>query len=92
MADLLDLGLVAESRRLLDKLLEARGLGWFLSENRARPFGLEPRSIEHVLRLAIRARERSGAAPLPQTGEHCRQLVRRELIKQVAVQMVRVGL
>ena len=49
MADIIDLSLIAESRKHLAKLLEARGINYFLSKDARRPFQLVGGLLPHFL-------------------------------------------
>jgi hypothetical protein len=91
MAEIIDLALVAEARRTLKHLLEAKGIAWFLRTDARRPFQLEPKRVEHVLRTAARVRER-GRRPHLRAVEHARKEVRRELIRRVVAEMLQTGL
>lgn len=91
MADIIDLSLVAESRKHLKKLLEARGIAYFLRKDARRPFQLEPEKVDLVVRAA--AKTRASARQPPQLAfEHARSVVRRELIRRVVAEMISVGL
>jgi hypothetical protein len=92
MADIIDLTLVAESRKYLKKLLEARGVGYFLDKDARRPFRLEPTKVDLVVRAAARAREAGRAKPHARAFEHARTVVRRELIRRVVAEMIHTGL
>jgi hypothetical protein len=91
MAEIIDLALIAHARRALNEQLRARGLSWFLREDRRKPFQLEPRRVEWVLRTAARGRERAGR-PHVRAVEHARKEVRRELIRRVVAEMLGTGL
>jgi hypothetical protein len=82
MADIID----------LSKLLDKRGLSYFLQKEGSRLFHLEPSKVELVLRTALRAREGTLPRPHPRAIEHCRKEVRRELIRRVASAMLQTGL
>lgn len=90
MADIIDLSLVAESRKHLRKLLDARGVAYFLKVDPTRPFQLEPAKVDLVVRTAARTRKQ--ATPQPKAYEHARKLVRRELIRRVVAEMLQTGL
>ena len=91
MAEIIDLALVADARRYLSKMLEAKGLAWFLRQDARRPFQLEPTRVEWVLRTAARSRERT-RRPHLRAVEHARKEVRRELIRRVVAEMLQTGL
>ena len=90
MADLIDLSLIAESRKHLTKLLDARGLNYFLQQDARRPFRLEPKKVELVVRAAAKGRRR-GTVPA-QAWEHARGEVRKLLLRHVVEEMLQVGL
>jgi hypothetical protein len=91
MADIIDLSLVAESRKHLKKLLEARGIAYFLRKDARRPFQLEPEKVDLVVRAAAKTRA-SDRQPPRLAFEHARREVRRELIRRVVAEMISVGL
>lgn len=91
MAEIIDLALVAESRRTLKTMLEKRGLSYFLRQDARRPFQLEPSRVELVVRTAARRRDRP-TRPHLRAVEHARTQVRRELIRRVVAEMLAVGL
>lgn len=92
MAEIIDITLVADTRRFFHKLLETRGLAYFLRHDGPRPFQIEPSKVELVLRTA--ARRRPSHLPLPPTPamDHCRREIRRELIRRVVETMLQTGL
>lgn len=90
MADIIDLSLVAESRKHLEKLLDARGIAYFLQKDARRPFALEPQKVDLVVRAAARARRRG--RPHAQAFDYARREVRRQLIRRVVAEMVGLGL
>jgi hypothetical protein len=92
MADIIDLSLVAESRKYLQKLLEARGIAYFLRKDARRPFELEPQKVDLVVRAAAKTRDERRGKPHGQAFEHARREVRRELIRRVVAEMISVGL
>jgi len=95
MADIIDLALVTESRKFLKKLLDERGLNYFLRHDARRPFQLEPQKVDLVIRTAARSRStlHAGRARLPTSAyAQARKAVRRELIRRVVAEMVGVGL
>jgi len=91
MADLIDIGLLSDANRLLDKLLEKHGIRWFLAADGERLMALEKSKVDLVVRTVTRARERRNQPVLESAVEHCRQHVRRALIRRVAQEMVRTG-
>jgi hypothetical protein len=92
MADIIDLSLVAESRKHLKKLLEARGIAYFLRKDARRPFELEPEKVDLVVRTAAKMRDERRGKPHGEAFEHARREVRRELIRRVVAEMISVGL
>lgn len=92
MADIIDLTLVAAARRHLEALLKARGLAYFLREDRRRPFQLEPKRVELVVRSAARARRDARARPHVRAVDYARKEVRRELIRRVVREMLQTGM
>jgi hypothetical protein len=90
MADIIDLSLVADVRRLFHKLLDARGLSYFLKKEGDRLFHIEPAKVEMVLRTALRTRP-EGSAPPEAAVAYCRKELRRELIRRVAEAMLQTG-
>ncbi len=91
MADVIDVSLVVASRRTLEKLLDARGLNYFLKTDARRPFQLEPARVDLVVRTAARLK-RDGRAPHARAFDQARKQVRRELIRRVVSEMLQVGL
>lgn len=92
MADIIDLTLLADARRYFQKLLDARGLSYFLQKEGNRLFHIEPTKVELVIRTALRSREPGKPKPPKQAVEHCRTEIRRELIRLVASAMLQTGL
>ncbi|MGQ0506953.1 MAG: hypothetical protein ACT4TC_16705 [Myxococcaceae bacterium] len=92
MADIIDLTLVADARRFFHKLLDARGIGYFLRKDASRPFQIEPAKVEMILRTATRSRPAHLPKPPPTAVEHCRKQIRRELIRRVVECMLQTGL
>ncbi|MBN1206004.1 MAG: hypothetical protein JXB05_13890 [Myxococcaceae bacterium] len=92
MADIIDLTLLTDVRRYLQKLLDARGLTYFLQKEGHRLFQIEPAKIELVIRTALRSRAPGLPKPPEQAVEHCRKEIRRELIRRVANAMLQTGL
>ena len=92
MADVIDLALVADARRYLHKMLDARGLNYFLRADARRPFQLEPSKVEMVVRTAARCRDKESRRPHIRAVDHARKEVRRELIKRVVAEMLGAGL
>ncbi len=96
MADIIDLSLVAESRKTLQKLLDARGIAYFLRRDPRRPFQLEPEKVDLVVRTAAKLRHgkqpNAPAKPHARAYEHARKQIRRELIRRVVAEMIMTGL
>ncbi len=92
MADIIDLALIAESRRHLNTLLEARGLNYFLKADARKPFTLEPARVDLVVRSAAKTRKRNTGRLHEDSFERARAEVRRELIRRVVAQMLATGL
>lgn len=92
MADIIDLTLLADVRRYFQKLLDARGLPYFLQRESPRLFQIEPAKVELVIRTAIRTRPPGQPRPPDQAVDYCRQEIRRELIRRVANAMLQTGL
>lgn len=91
MAEIIDLGLVTDAQRLLEKLLDRHGIRWFLAGEGARLMALDKSKLELVVRTAQKARERKGLRVHEGAGDYCRKQVRRELIRRVAIAMVKTG-
>ncbi len=92
MADIIDLSLLADARRYLHKLLESRGLSYFLQKEGHRLFHIEPKKVDLVVRTVLRKRPEHLPAIPVQAVEHCRKEIRRELIRHVANAMLQTGL
>jgi hypothetical protein len=92
MADIIDLSLLLESRKYLRKLLEARGIAYFLASDSKRPFRLEPSKVDLVVRTAARLGEQRRGPPTAKAFEHARAEIRKELIRRVVAEMIQVGL
>lgn len=93
MAEIIDLSLIAESRKHLAKLLEARGINYFLSKDARRPFQLEPSRVDLVVRAAAKLRkEMTGRVHHGAAYARARKEVRRELIRRVVAEMLQTGL
>lgn len=90
-AEIIDLALVADAKRTLKKMLEARGLAYFLRQDARRPFQLEPTRVELVLRTAARGREKH-RRPHVRAVDYARTEVRRTLIRHVVAEMLQTGL
>lgn len=92
MADIIDLSLIAESRKHLKKLLDARGINYFLQRDARRPFQLEPSRVDLVVRAAAKTRRNNTGRVHESAFERARSEVRRELIRQVVAEMLQTGL
>jgi hypothetical protein len=90
VSNVVDLTLVARSRRILRTVLEERGLGFFLASTSRTP-KLDPRRIAWVVSAARRecsARARRDPNALSRT----RRVLRKELIRLLSEAMVQAGL
>ncbi len=92
MADIIDLSLVADARRFFHKLLDARGIAYFLRKDGHRPFQIEQSKVELVVRTAARSRPAHLPKPPLHAVDHCRKEIRRELIRRVVEAMLQTGL
>jgi hypothetical protein len=92
IADIIDLSLLTDARRYLHKMLDKRGLSYFLQKDGPRLFHLEPSKVDLVVRTALRTRNPELPPPHERAVEHCRKEVRRELIRRVAGAMLQTGL
>jgi hypothetical protein len=88
--NVVDLELAAGARRTLRRVLSERGLGFFVKQARDRAPHLDARRIAWVVEAARRSSRgcRLDADALSRT----RRVVRRELIRRLAEQMVSAGL
>ena len=91
MADIIDLTLVADARRYFHKLLDQRGISYFLQKDGARLFQIEPSKVDLIVRTAARARPTHLPKPHRSAIEHCRKQIRRELIRRVVEAMLQTG-
>jgi hypothetical protein len=92
MADIIDLTLLTDARRLFHKLLDTRGINYFLRIEGPRPFQIEPAKVELVVRTAQRGRPPHLPKPPKPAVEYCRKEIRRELIRRVVEAMLQTGL
>ena len=92
MADIIDLSLIVESRKHLAKLLEARGINYFLQKDARRPFQLEASKVDLVVRSAAKTRKDATGRVHESAFERARKEVRRELIRRVVAEMLQTGL
>jgi len=58
MGEIIDLTLVNDARRFFHKLLDTRGLNYFLRRDGQRLFQIEQSKVEMVVRTAARSRPR----------------------------------
>jgi hypothetical protein len=91
-AEIIDLALLVRARRCYQKMLKARGIAYFLAKDARRPFRIDASRVELVIRAAMRLRPASHGRPPARAVDHCRQVIRRELIQKVAELMLQVGL
>ena len=91
MGDVIDLTLVADARRFFFKLLDARGLSYFLRKDGQRLFHIEQSKVEMVVRTAARSRPAHMPKPPMPAIDYCRQEIRRELIRRVVQTMLQTG-
>ncbi|MFL5318392.1 MAG: hypothetical protein ACJ790_01955 [Myxococcaceae bacterium] len=92
MAEIIDLSLVADARRYFHKLLDTRGISYFLRKDGHRLFQIEPSKVELIIRTAARARPAHLPKPPLPAMDYCRKEIRRELIKRVVEAMLQTGL
>ncbi len=91
MPNVVDLSLTAEARRTLRRVLEERGLSFFLKGGRGGPAArIDNRKLAWVVEAASR-RTRRGVRDANAVSR-TRRILRREIIRQLAVVMVRAGL
>ncbi|HUK66007.1 MAG TPA: hypothetical protein VLV17_04215 [Anaeromyxobacteraceae bacterium] len=90
MPTVVDLSLCAEARRALYRILAHRGLSFFVKPGSGRAPHLDSRRIAWVVEVARRARRvrRHDPDALSRT----RRVVRRELIRRLAEELVEAGL
>jgi hypothetical protein len=88
--NVVELSLCADARRALHRVLEERGLGFFVKTGLGRAPHLDARRIAWVVEAARRARTRRlrDVDALTRT----RRVLRRELIRRLAEEMVQAGL
>ena len=90
MPNVVDLTLVSRARRILHRLLDERGLAFFLLPVSRLP-RIDPRRIAWVVEAA-----RRGASPHAQRDPNAlsrtRRVVRRELIRRLSEAMLQAGL
>jgi hypothetical protein len=88
--NVVDLSLCAEARRALHRVLAHRGLGFFVTSGAGRAPRLDSRRIAWVVEAARRS-DRGGRRD-PNALSRTRRVLRRELIRRLAEQMVQAGL
>jgi hypothetical protein len=89
LADVIDISLTRHLTTTVDKLLEERGLEFFLKRSGALPFSIDARRIHLAVELAAR---KAGRKPAEAARKAAYEKVRKRLIKQVAAALVQVGL
>ncbi len=89
MPNVVDLSLCTEARRVLHRVLAERGLGFFVKPG-ARAMHLDSRRIAWVVEVARRTAR--GHRRDPDALARTRRVLRRELIRRMAEQMVQAGL
>ena len=92
MAEIIDLNLISDARHQFRKLLDARGLSYFLKKDGHRLFQIEQSKVDMVVRNAARSRPTHLPRPPRPALEHCRREIRRELIRRVVEAMLQPGL
>lgn len=91
MPNVVDLSLTAEARRALSKVLEERGLSFFLKGGRGRAAArIDNRRLAWVVEAASR-RTRRGVKDLDAISR-TRRILRREILRQLAEALVSAGL
>jgi len=89
--NVVDLSLTAEARRALRRVLEDRGLAFFLKGGRGGPTArIDNRKLAWVVEAASRRARRHPKDP--NAVSRTRRLLRREIIRQLAEAMVSAGL
>jgi hypothetical protein len=88
--NVVDLALVSQARRALQKTLDSRGLGFFLRADSRVP-RLDARRIAWVVEAARRTARKHPRRD-PDAVARTRRVVRRELIRRLSDAMVRAGL
>ncbi len=92
MAEIIDLSLLTDAKRYFHKLLDARGVSYFLRKDGHRLFQIEQSKVEMVVRTAARARPPHMRRPPNCAVDHARKEIRRELIRRVVQAMLQTGL
>lgn len=91
MAEIIDIALVADAKRLLEQLIEKHGIAWFLKRDGKRLMAIDDAKVDLVLATAAAARKREHRKTHPSALEHCRVQLKRALIRMVAQAMVASG-
>jgi hypothetical protein len=92
MAEIIDLTLLADAKRYFHKLLDQRGVSYFLRHDGDRPFQIEQAKVEMIVRTAARARPAHLPKPPTMAVDHARKEIRRMLIRRVVEAMLQTGL
>lgn len=92
MADVIDLSLLSNAKRYFHKLLDKRGISYFLQKDGHRLFQIEQSKVELVVRTAARCRPAHLPKPPLHAIDYCRKEIRRELIRRVVETMLQTGL
>jgi hypothetical protein len=91
MADIIDVSLLTDAKRYFHKLLDARGISYFLRKDGHRLFQIEQSKVEMIVRTAARSRPAHMPKPPVHAVEYARKQIRRELIKRVVEEMLQTG-
>jgi len=89
LADVIDLALHHHVVRVLDQLLDERGISFFLENGGRVPFTIDARRVRLAVELAAR---RCTTPPLEAAREAAYLRARKRLIAELAQAMVQVGL
>ena len=91
MADIIDLSLINDAKQHFRKLLDTRGVSYFLKKDGHRLFQIEQSKVDLIIRTAARSRATMRRPPRSAI-DHCRREIRRELIRRVVEVMLQTGL
>lgn len=92
MAEVIELALHARARRILFLFLRRHGLDFFLEQRDDESFSrLDDRKIDLVMRLACEARRVPFGVDTEQQDDSARGMVRRILIRRLALSLVEAG-
>lgn len=91
MADIIDLSLINDAKQHFRKLLDTRGVSYFLKKDGHRLFQIEQSKVDLIIRAAARSRPTMRRPPRSAI-DHCRREIRRELIRRVVEAMLQTGL